>query len=66
MPKSRVDKAIEDFIVIPLIVVIGIYVVASVIGSILGLNNEFVKWFFAAVGGIGYFIYYFKKKMSEL
>jgi len=64
--EDRVEKAIQDFIVIPVIVLIGLYVTASIIDSMLHLNNETFKIIFTGVGGIGFFIYYFKRKMSEL
>jgi hypothetical protein len=64
---TKVDNAIQDFIVIPLIVIIGIYVVASVLSSLFfGSDNQFVNGFFAAVGGVGYFVMYFRKKMAKL
>ncbi len=66
MGEDRVDKAIKDFIVIPVIVLIGLYVTASVIDSMLQLNNETFKIIFTGVGGVPFFIYYFKRKMSEL
>jgi len=64
--ENRVEKAIKDFIVIPLIIVIGLYVIASIIDSMLQLNNETFSIIFAGLGGVGVFIYYFKRKMSEL
>jgi len=66
MPKRKVDKVIEDFVVIPVIVLIGLYVTASVIDSMLHLNNETFKIIFTGVGGVSFFIYYFRGKMSEL
>lgn len=66
MGEDRVNKAITDFIVIPVIVLIGLYVTASVIDSMLHLNNETFKIIFTGVGGVPFFIYYFKRKMSEL
>lgn len=66
MGEDRVDKAIKDFIVIPIIVLIGLYVTATIIDSMLQLNNQTFKIIFTGVGGIGFFIYYFKRKMSEL
>lgn len=66
MSEDRVDKAIKDFIVIPVIVLIGLYVTASVIDSMLQLNNETFRIIFTGVGGVPFFIYYFKRKMSEL
>jgi len=64
--EDRVDKAVKDFIVIPAIVLIGLYVTASIIDSMLQLNNQTFRIIFTGVGGVPFFIYYFKRKMSEL
>ena len=67
MGQTKVDRAIQDFIVLPVIVLVGIYVVAAVISTLfLGFSNQFVDGFFAAVGGVGYFVHYFRTKMGEL
>jgi hypothetical protein len=65
--RNYTDKLIQQLIVTPLIVIVGIYVVASVISSLFfGGSNQFVNGFFCAVGGVGYFIKYFKEKMRNL
>jgi len=64
--ENRINKAIIDFIVIPAIILIGLYVTASIIDSMLQLNNQTFKTIFTGVGGIPSLIYYFKRKMSEL
>ncbi len=64
--EDRVDEAVKDFIVIPAIVLIGLYVTASIIDSMLQLNNQTFRIIFTGVGGVPFFIYYFKKKMSKL
>ena len=66
MGEDRVDKAIKDFIVIPAIVLLGIYIAASLVDSMLQLNNETFKILFTLVGGVPALAYYFKRKMSEL
>lgn len=66
MSEDRIDKAIADFIVIPAIVLIGLYVTASIIDSMFQLNNQTFRIIFTGVGGVPFFIYYFKRKMSEL
>ena len=64
--QNRIDKAIADFIVIPAIILVGLYVTAALIDSMLGTPNETFRVIFAGVGGVAYFVYYFRKKMSEL
>lgn len=66
MSDEQVSQAVWAFIVLPLIIVIGIYVVATVISDLFfGASNNVVSGFFAGVGGVGYFVNYFRKKMSE-
>jgi len=64
--EDRVDKAIKDFIVIPAVVLLGLYITASFVDAMLQLNNETFKIIFTGVGGVPSLIYYFKRKMSEL
>jgi hypothetical protein len=67
LSQTKIDGAIQDFIVLPVIVLVGIYVVAAVISTLFfGFSNQFVNGFFAAVGGVGYFVQYFRKKMDNL
>jgi hypothetical protein len=64
--QNRIDKAIADFIVIPAIVLIGLYVTATIIDALLQLNNQTFRIIFTGVGGVPFFIYYFRRKMSQL
>jgi hypothetical protein len=63
---TKVDKAVQDFIVIPTVVLLGLYITASLIDAMLLLNSQTFRIIFTGVGGTSFFIYYFKKKMSEL
>jgi hypothetical protein len=67
MRKNNSDELIQQLVVTPLILLVGIYVIASVICSLFfGGSNQFVNGFFCAVGGVGYFVKYFKEKMQKL
>ena len=63
---NKIDKAVEDFIVMPVIVLVGIYVVSALIDSMLQINSSTFRVIFTGVGGIPFFVYYFKKKLSKL
>lgn len=65
MTGNRVDRAIEDLIVIPLVVLLGIYITAAFIDSMLQINNVMFRVIFSGVGGVPFIIYYFKRKISE-
>jgi hypothetical protein len=61
---KRVDKAIEDLIVIPVVIMFGLYITGAVVDSMLQTNFTF-KILFAGVGSIPFLIYYYRKKISE-
>jgi len=63
--KERENKAIWDFIVLPMIVLLGLYIVASLVDSMLQLNNQTFRALFTAVGGIPTLVYYYRTKLTE-
>jgi uncharacterized membrane-anchored protein len=67
LSENRVEKAIWDFIAIPVAVLLWLYVTASFVGSMLQLNIEAFEVIFIVVGGVPILIYYVKKvrKASE-
>lgn len=65
MGKTKVDRAIEDFIVIPVIALLGIYIVALLVDSMLHVNNQTFVLIFTGVGGVPFLIVYFKKKIGQ-
>jgi ABC-type Fe3+-siderophore transport system permease subunit len=65
MGQTKIDRAIQDFIVLPVIVLVGIYVTASLIDSMLLINNETFRIIFTCIGGVPFFIYYFKRKLAQ-
>jgi len=64
--ENQVSKAIEDFIVIPLIIIIGLYMVASAIVPFLHLDNQTFRIIFTLAGGIPTLTFFLKKKMRKL
>jgi hypothetical protein len=62
--QTRTEKAIEDFIVIPFLIMLGLYITGAVVDSMLHTTYTF-EILFAGVGGIPMLIYYFKKKISD-
>lgn len=65
MADRRASRAVTDFIVIPVIILLGIFITANVIDSMLNLNNETFRVLFTGIGGISCFILYFKRKIEE-
>jgi len=59
------NKTVKDFIFIPVVVLIGIYIAGVLVQDLFDLPNA-VKYLFHGVGGIGFLIIYFRKKISEL
>jgi len=62
---DKVDRAIQDFIVIPMVALLGIYITSVLIDSMLQINNQTFVIIFTAIGGIPFIALYFKKKISQ-
>lgn len=56
--KSKVDW-VEIAVVVPVVILIGMYVVGTMLDGFLGTKNSFAL-IFAGVGGVGVIIYYYK------
>ena len=65
MGENEVGKTIEDFIAIPLIIIIGLYMVASAIVPFLHLDNHSFRIIFTLAGGIPTLTFFFKNKMRK-
>lgn len=65
MGENQVSKTIEDFVAIPLIIIIGLYMVASAIVPFLHLDNQTFRIIFTLVGGIPTLTFFFKNKMRK-
>ena len=59
------DKTVRDFIVTPIVALIGIYVAGVFVKELFNLPDA-IQYLFHGVGGIGFLIYYFRKKIGEL
>jgi hypothetical protein len=64
--ENEVSKALEDFIAIPLIILIGLYMVASAIVPFLHLDDQTFRIIFTLSGGIPSLTFFFKNKMRKL
>ena len=62
MGENQFSKAFEDFIAIPLIILIGLYMVASAIVPFLNLDDQTFRIIFTLIGGIPTLTFFFKKK----
>jgi hypothetical protein len=63
--ESQINSAIENFVAIPLIIIIGLYMAASAIDPILQLNNPTFRVTFTVAGGIPSLTLFFKKKIED-
>jgi len=61
--ENQVSKTIEDFIAIPLIILIGLYMVASAIVPFLHLDDQTFRIIFTLAGGIPSLTFFFKNKI---
>ena len=58
-------EAMADFIVIPSIILIGLYILASIFEFILNTNISQFKLIFIAITGTPIFILYLKEKLTN-
>ena len=67
MPRmeDKFQKLVFDFIVKPAIVLLGIFLAGVFVESIFDFPDA-TKYLFLGIGGIGFLIYYFRKKIGEL
>ena len=65
MGENQVGKTIEDFVAIPLIIIIGLYMVASAIVPFINLDNQNFSIIFTLSGGIPTLTFFFKNKMRK-
>lgn len=63
--EEKVRDDIYRFLVKPLIVLIGIYIVSSFIDTALKLNSETFRYVFTGIGGIPFIIYYYRKELKK-
>ncbi len=59
------NKSVRDFIFIPIVVLLGIYIAGVFVKELFNLPNA-VQYLFHGIGGIGFLVIYFRKKISEL
>jgi hypothetical protein len=65
LEKGQLNEAIENCVVIPLITLIGLYLIASAIDPLLQLNNQTFRITFTIAGGIPSLTLFFKKKIEN-
>jgi len=63
--KEEAATAMADFIVIPSIILMGLYILASIFEAILNPNIEPFKQIFVAISGTPIFVFYLKEKLTE-
>lgn len=58
-------EAIADFIIIPLLFLLGLFVIASLVEIALNANIVQFKLLFIAIAGAPLYILYFREKLTE-
>ena len=65
MVETQYRKAIENLILIPLIILIGLYLVASAIFPFLNINNQTYNLIFTLLIGVPSLTFFFKKNIQK-
>lgn len=61
---DRVREDIYRFIVNPMIVLLGIYIVSALLQDFLKIHYEYFGVIFTGIGGVPYLIYYYKRELK--
>ncbi len=64
-PEEEATIAIADFIVIPIVFLLGLFIIASVVEFLLTPNIESFKLIFITIAGTPLFILYFREKLTK-
>ena len=65
MGEDQVTNSIVTFIVIPLILIIGLYLLACAIAPLVDLNNLTFRIMFTLAGGIPSLLFYLKSEINS-
>lgn len=63
--ESKINDAIITFVAIPLIIIIGLYLIACTVAPIAQLNNQTFKIIFTLAGGIPTLLFYSKGQIKR-
>ena len=61
----RNNDPIQRFIAIPIVIVIGIFVVGAIVEELFGIPAAPAR-IFAGVGGIGFLVYYYRNGLKQI
>lgn len=62
MGENQLNNAIENFVAMPLIILIIIYMIACAIDPLLNINNQTFRILFTIIGGVPTLTIFIKKK----
>lgn len=65
MGESQLNDAVENFVAIPLIILIGIYMIANSVAPFLNLNSLTFKVVFTISAGIPSLALFFMQKLNK-
>jgi hypothetical protein len=65
MGKAKANDAIVTFIAIPLVMLIGYYLIACTIAPLVGLNNQTFKIIFTLAGGVPTLLFYSNNQIKR-
>lgn len=63
--EDKFQKLVFDFVVVPAIVLLGIFLAGVFVESLFNFPGA-TKYLFLGIGGIGFLVYYFRKKIAQL
>lgn len=63
--ESEINEVIMTFVAIPLIIIIGLYLIACTVAPIAQLDNQTFKIIFTLAGGIPTLLFYSKSQIKR-
>ena len=63
--KDPVVKAVERFIILPIILIFGIYLVGTFVEAFFGISAAATR-IFVGIGGVGFLVYYYRDWIKRL
>jgi hypothetical protein len=63
--ESEINDVMVTFVAIPLIIIIGLYLIACTIAPIAQLNNQTFKIIFTLAGGVPTLLFYSKDQIKR-
>jgi len=60
-----VARAVQRFVILPIVLIVGIYIVGSFVEALFGISAAATR-IFLGIGGIGFLVYYYRDWIKRI